>query len=158
MPKLTAAERAALKPGDRVWISLYGDDRKRLTTVLRLTPALVLVGGGLRSETFSIVTGCCRFADFRTHLNFRATAEEVREWEADKRREADERQERERQRQAILDRGIALSALFAAPAWVGHEVVQNCLPLDTFWNIYSLTEEQVRLCAAVLKTAEDTNI
>jgi hypothetical protein len=153
--EMTAADRAALKPGDRVWIDSmrWRDGRyiwthATLGTVSKVTRTLVvLTAGSMRRFTikngspFPSVTNE-GYLHFRLH--FRATPEDIAIWEADKQRESEERQEWECQQKAVQDTGAALSALFADPVWVVRES-------DGHWNISYLTEAQVRMCAAALK-------
>ena len=147
--EMTAEDRAALKPGDRVWVGEYSRERVDLGVVTKTSRtrfsvapnplntgyiAQYRIGDGYRYDRH--LGGC---------VHYRATPAEVQEWEALKQREAAEREERERERQAIQDTGTALSALFADPVWVGHES-------EGQWNISNLTEAQVRVCAAALQS------
>ena len=107
--EMTAEDRAALKPGDRVWVGEYSRERVDLGVVTKTSRtrfsvapnplntgyiAQYRIGDGYRYDRH--LGGC---------VHYRATPAEVQEWEALKQREAAEREERERERQAIQDTG-----------------------------------------------------
>ena len=145
---MTAEDRAALKPGDRVWIGERQHARVLLGTVTKRSRTRVSVSPNPLNPTytqqFTVETGY-RYGSANGYIHLRATPAEVAEWESLKQRESAEREERERERQAIQDTGAALSALFADPVWVGHES-------EGQWNISNLTGGQVLVCAAALQS------
>ena len=141
--RMNADDRAALKPGDRVWIGDYAIPHISPETVSRLTKTRVITTVGGFDRSYKILDGR-RSGSYR-YLNAKATPEEIEEWVASQRRESAERQDRERQQQKIVEVGRTLNALVTEPVRVGHE--QGGMA----WSINNLTEEQVRLCAAALK-------